>query len=202
MRESSSLLVINPRLNRIGRPEHHKRIGSIGLRDRVKASGRKGSPGKSKAGARSKTRRAKPSHVLVKQGDIAPRLTAEGVRSFVVEQATKGKQEAAVSAIEAIRHGPPELAANSEPIKAILAGAAPDDAALLRFTLQQPDKAEADAGSSPASGGLGAGVPRRDRSQRHTSDELADGWRRGGYPYKFKMLRRDYENQKFILQTE
>jgi polyphosphate kinase 2 len=45
-------------------------------------------------------------------------------------------------------------------------------------------------------------VPQRDLNQLKTSDELADDWRRGGYPYKFKMLRRDYEEQKFVLQAE
>lgn len=35
-----------------------------------------------------------------------------------------------------------------------------------------------------------------------TSDELAEDWRKGGYPYKYKMLRKDYEREKFTLQTE
>jgi polyphosphate kinase 2 len=35
-----------------------------------------------------------------------------------------------------------------------------------------------------------------------TSDELALDWRNGGYPYQARMLRRDYEEQKFLLQTE
>jgi polyphosphate kinase len=81
----------------------------------------------------------------------------------------------------------------SEPIKAILAGAAPDDAARLQSALEEPNNAAPDE--------FGVAVPQRDRNQRRTSDELADDWRRG-YPYKFKMLRRDYENQKFVLQTE
>jgi polyphosphate kinase 2 len=67
--------------------------------------------------------------------------------------------------------------------------------------LDQPNDAEAGTASSPAPQGIEPAVPRRDRNQRRTSDELADDWRRG-YPYKFKMLRRDYEDQKFVLQTE
>ena len=141
---------------------------------------------------------SKHSNSLVSEGDVAPALTATGVRTFVVDEATKGKQEAAVAAIEAIRQGPPELASNSDPIQAILDGAAPDDAARLRSALNEPDKAEAGAA---ALDGAKQPVPRRDRSQRRTSDELADNWRQG-YPYKFKMLRSDYEAQKFILQTE
>jgi len=107
-----------------------------------------------------------------------------------------------VAAIKAIRHGPPELAPDSEPIKAILAGAAPDDAARLQSVLEEPNNAEARIASSSAPDGTRLAVPLRDHSQRRTSDELADDWRRGHYPYKFKMLRRDYEDQKFTLQTE
>ena len=45
-------------------------------------------------------------------------------------------------------------------------------------------------------------VPQRNLNQLKTSDELADDWRRGGYPHKFKILRRDYEEQKFVVQAE
>ncbi len=156
------------------------------VRDQVRATGSKIAARKSRPPAHGKANgAAKRSHALVKQGDIAPTLTADGVKNFSVEQATKDKQQAEVAAIEAIRRGPPELAPDSEPIKAILAGAAPDDAARLRSALAEPDNA----------------LPQRDRNQRHTSDELADDWRHS-YPYKFKMLRRDYEDQKFLLQTE
>ena len=159
------------------------------MRDQVRAKGRKFTPGKSRSPTRGKAgSAAQPSHALVKEGDTAPKLTVDGVQNFLVEQATWGKQEAAIAAIEAIRQGPPELAPNSEPIRAILAGAAPDDAVRMRSVLEEPGASEPE-------------VPRRDRTQRKTSDELADDWRRG-YPYKFKMLRRDYEEQKFVLQSE
>ncbi|MFV0245066.1 MAG: polyphosphate kinase 2 [Qingshengfaniella sp.] len=46
------------------------------------------------------------------------------------------------------------------------------------------------------------GLPKPPGKPRVTSDELADNWRGGGYPYKYKMLRKDYEREKFILQTE
>jgi len=68
-----------------------------------------------------------------------------------------------------------------EGIEALLAVAAPDDAARIRAHLSLP-KPE--------------GHPRR------TTDELADDWASGGYPYKYRMLRKDYERQKFQLQTE
>ena len=77
--------------------------------------------------------------------------------------------------------GPPPLDINSEPVQAIIAGGSPDDAARLLNSLGQPPSK---------------------REMRRTSDELSDDWRSGGYPYKYKMLRKDYEEQKFQLQTE
>ena len=66
-------------------------------------------------------------------------------------------------------------------IEALLAGAAPDDADRIRSHL---------------------GLPKLARPPRQTIDELSDDWQSGGYPYKYKMLRKDYERQKFQLQTE
>ena len=155
------------------------------VRDQFKATGSKVPAGRGKLPALDKAASAaKHSPALVTQGDIAPMLTAEGVQDFLAAQATEGKQQAAVAAIEAIRRGRPELSPDSEPIKAILAGAAPDDAApcdpcwrrlstrrAARRALRHPRAAEP--------------VPRRDRNLRRTSDELAENWRRG-YPYKFR----------------
>ncbi len=133
---------------------------------------------------------------LTGQGDIAPVLTAGGVQTFVVEQATRGKQEAEVAALGALLTGPPPLVPDSEQIKAIIDGASPDDAVLLRKALSSATPADAPRAPSATDR-----APRRDPDLQQTSDELADDWRRG-YPYKYKMLRRDYEAQKFILQTE
>ncbi len=66
-------------------------------------------------------------------------------------------------------------------LEALIAGAAPDDAARLRAHL---------------------GLPEQSIPLRATSNELAVGWQDGGYPYKFKMLRKDYEHEKFLLQAE
>jgi polyphosphate kinase 2 len=68
-----------------------------------------------------------------------------------------------------------------EGVAAIIAGAAPDDAARMSHSL---------------------GLPKPSGSPRRTSDELSENWRSGGYPYKSKMLRKDYERAKFVLQTE
>ncbi|MBD3730990.1 MAG: polyphosphate kinase 2 [Sphingomonadales bacterium] len=68
-----------------------------------------------------------------------------------------------------------------EGVEAIIEGASPDDAARLRHHL---------------------GLPKPPGKPRRTSDELAPDWRTGGYPYRYKMLRKDYEAEKFVLQTE
>ncbi len=118
---------------------------------------------------------------LVEQGDIAPDISPTALREFYVNEATQGAQEAQIVALRTIMDGPPALDAKSEPVQAILAGGAPDDAARLLNALGQPAVKKA---------------------LRRTSDELADDWRGGGYPYKYKMLRKDYEEQKFQLQAE
>ena len=163
------------------------------MRDLTKSKAKKNSRGRGKSPARAD----RPSRALASDGGRALKLTAEAVEGFLVDEATKGKQEAEIAAIEAIRHGPPELAPDSEPIRTVLAGAAPDDAVRLRSALA---KTNGQTGT-PSREVSGKEMPRRDRTQRKTSDELAEDWRRG-YPYKFKMLRRDYEEQKFVLQTE
>ena len=43
---------------------------------------------------------------------------------------------------------------------------------------------------------------RRIRGELTPDDELADDWRQGGYPYRHRMSRKNYENQKFLLQAE
>ena len=131
---------------------------------------------------------------LARDGDIAPTLTPESVQAFSADQATQAKQQAEITAVDAILKASPDLAVDSDPIKAILAGVSPDDAALLKASL-------AARTAPPSSGATDDRTPRRVRGQATTSDELADDWRRG-YPYKYKMLRRDYEVQKFVLQSE
>ncbi len=130
-------------------------------------------PKKISTGARSGGR--SPPATRVKAGDTAPTLTAEGVERFTVDKAVRAAQEAELAAVQDIG------GAASDGLEIILAGDAPDDADRLREALTAPAK---------------------DTTSRRTRDDLAEDWRRGGYPYKFKMLRRDYEKQKFVLQTE
>jgi len=97
----------------------------------------------------------------------------------LTEARTEAVQEAEIAALaEVIREAPEE---SRDSAQVLLDGASPDDAAVMRRSL---------------------GLPKAPRQPRHAGDELAAGWRAGAFPYKYKMLRRDYEQQKFILQTE
>jgi polyphosphate kinase 2 len=110
--------------------------------------------------------------------DNRSRLPAAIARALADERsaAALAMQEATLDTL--VRQGGDEARAG---VDALLAVAAPDDAARMRAHL---------------------GLPKPAGRLRHTSDELADDWHSGGYPYKYRMLRKDYEQQKFQLQTE
>jgi len=110
--------------------------------------------------------------------DDAATLPAPVLDSLADERMVAA-QEAELAALSRIAGS--NSATATEGVSAIIEGASPDDATRMREALGLPKP---------------AGRPRR------SSDELADDWRTGGYPYKFKMLRRDYEREKFLLQTE
>ncbi|NOU02171.1 MAG: polyphosphate kinase 2, partial [Novosphingobium sp.] len=94
----------------------------------------------------------------------------------IAQERVVAAQQAAMAAVEALA-----ARGSLREIEALIDGAAPDDAARLRALL---------------------GMPEQSIPMRQTSDELAPGWQRGGYPYKYKMLRKDYEREKFLLQAE
>jgi polyphosphate kinase 2 len=122
--------------------------------------------------------RENPTPQLPDEDSPARQIPAE-VEASLAEERREAAQEAELSALDAIA-----ATADAETqagLDAIIAGAAPDDAVRLRKSL---------------------GLPKPGGHPRTTSDELADDWRLGGYPFKYKMLRRDYEREKFILQTE
>ena len=106
--------------------------------------------------------------------------TASAIERSLAAEAAEGALDTEIAALGSLLKGPPRLKPGSAPVKALLNGAAPDDAERLQGLLT--GKAAKPAG--------------------HTSDELADDWRLGAYPYKYRMFRSDYEEQKFVLQTE
>lgn len=70
-------------------------------------------------------------------------------------------------------------------VKTILDGLSPDDAARFRNLVLEGDP-----------------TLRNGTAVRHPDEELSKGWRKGEYPYRNKMSRRNYERQKYRLQVE
>ncbi|HRD47375.1 MAG TPA: polyphosphate kinase 2 [Caulobacter sp.] len=105
--------------------------------------------------------------------------TVETVSTGLADERTEAVQDAEIAALDDMIHADPPV--DPSDVQALLEGASPDDAERMRRSL---------------------GMPKAPRLPRHAADELAPDWRRGGYPYRYKMLRRDYEQQKFVLQTE
>ncbi|WP_201314402.1 polyphosphate kinase 2 [Dyella sp. EPa41] len=69
-------------------------------------------------------------------------------------------------------------------VRTILDGLSPDDATRFRTLVLEGDPNLRHGGS------------------RHPDEELSPGWRKGEYPYRQKMSRRNYEKQKYRLQVE
>jgi polyphosphate kinase len=122
------------------------------------------------------TRRKKQSGKLVTEDEV----DLNPIERSLVEQSTQGAIETEVAAFDTVLKGPPILNASSEPVIAILDGASPDDAQRLKELL----------------------AGKKTKHSRQQVDQLSDDWRLGAYPYATRMLRKDYEQQKFVLQTE
>ena len=112
-------------------------------------------------------------------------LTPDNVANITVNKEIAAAHESKAAAVADIV----EHMAGLEPVQitdalqAILNGASPDDAAILRSMLI----------------GTAAGV---EKSNRNADTALASDWREGGYPYKNLLSRRSYEKQKYKLQVE
>lgn len=131
-----------------------------------------------KSGNNSK--QAEPAKSTVKApAKSAAKKIAARLETGLANQRVIAAQEAEQEALAQIAKG--SNPATNAGIKAILSGAAPDDAAEMSEWL---------------------GLPKPPGKPRRTNNALVENWRDGGYPYQYKMLRRDYEQEKFILQTE
>ncbi len=122
----------------------------------------------------------------VSRGDTSPRITPEGIESFVIKESVAAAQEAQAAAMHDIIASAPvhDIPAVASSLRAILDGASPEDAALLRGIL-----------ADDAAG-------RETLVDTHPDEELSKSWRKGGYPYKNLLSRKSYEEQKYHLQVE
>ena len=119
-------------------------------------------------------------------GDTAPSLDRQRLEEFAVGEAIAAAQQSKITAVrDIIEHTPPhDIQTLAKTLEVILAGASPEDAAILRSSLLQ--------GTAPVGGVRRVGP----------DEQLGDGWREGAYPYRHLMSRRNYEKQKYHLQVE
>lgn len=127
-----------------------------------------------------------PRARAAKAGDVVPASSAEGIKKFTVSKAVDAAQVSKIVAVKDILAvaalGDTEALAKS--LEAIMAGASPDDAAVLRNALLKNDE------------------PHYKNRSVKPDDALSEDWRDGGYPYKNLMSRKAYEEQKYHLQVE
>jgi polyphosphate kinase 2 len=134
--------------------------------------------------ATSQRRSAAPREAS--SGDIAPARTPRTIEAYAVGEAVDAaqtsKQVALADILEGAANGNAgELAAA---LRAIMAGASPDDAIALRNALiEAPEAAFAHLPENP-------------------DEELSPDWRSGAYPYRNLLSRKSYERQKYRVQVE
>lgn len=119
-------------------------------------------------------------------GDTSPTLEPQLLERFVIAESVRAAQASKAEAVKDIVDGTPpqNIASLARSLQAILAGASPDDAAMLRNLFQ--DDSAANSGRRPV----------------NPDTELAADWRDGEYPYKNLLSRKSYEQQKYHLQVE
>ena len=148
------------------------------------------------ATAKVSTPAAKPAEPALPAGE-APRKASDGdtlgtlqpakLRQATVKRAVEKAQVSKLAAVSNIieKEGQkPEKKAAA--LKAILEGAAPDDAKAIRALLKERTSEQR----------------KRARNEAKPDEELSTNWRNGEYPYKNLLSRKSYEQQKYMLQVE
>ena len=121
-----------------------------------------------------------------RRGDTAPTLKQAAVARHVQREAVQAAQGSQLAAVQdLLAQGDLSAQQRAAALRALIEGASLDDREALRKALL--------AGPSPKHGTVSKG---------HPDDELANGWRDGGYPYRHLMRRSTYEAQKYQLQVE
>jgi polyphosphate kinase 2 len=121
------------------------------------------------------------AHSLTSSGDIAPDLSPEGIRDFVIHEAVEAAQAQQSAIVTDYVNSHPQAAQSLDAaIQVIHSDVSPEDLEHLHES----------------------GAIHPSKYVANTDDALNDDWRTGGYPYKFRMTRRDYEHGKYGLQVE
>jgi polyphosphate kinase len=123
------------------------------------------------------------------QKNIQPLTTNSTIEAYTVLQQTAEAQDAqAAAVIDILEHASLKTGDNEDDaalkhVESILEGASPDDLAALKKVVMNWRQ-------------FGSKLPvSRD-------DELVDNWRSEAYPYKNRLSRKNYEQQKYRLQVE
>lgn len=134
----------------------------------------------------SVTRRSGLTPRPMAAGDTAPTLEPKSLERFVISESLSAAQISKAEAVQDIANSTPpyDVASLARSLHAIMAGASPDDAAMLRQVMQQDSAANSE------------------RRSVNPDTELAPDWRDGEYPYKNLLSRKSYEQQKYHLQVE
>lgn len=135
--------------------------------------------------AKTKTRKSRRPR-SVKEGDTSPNLDPGGLESHVLDEAIAAAQQSKIAAVkDIVANTPPhDVQTLAQTLKAVISGASPKDATVLRNALLQDTK------------------PLGRRTGNGPDQQLAVDWRDGGYPYRNLMSRKAYEKQKYHLQVE
>jgi polyphosphate kinase 2 len=143
-------------------------------------------PAKATTPART-TRTTTPRRVAA--GDTLGTVQPVALQKAAVHQAAQKARSAKLAAVDHIlTDAATEPKSKAASLRAILEGASPDDAQAIRRLL----KAEAKSAQRKA----------RDSATAKADEELAANWRSGEYPYKNLLSRKNYEQQKYLLQVE
>ena len=105
---------------------------------------------------------------------------------FAVGESVHAAQQSKIVAVQDIieKTPPHDIHTLARTLEAIIDGASPDDATILRNAL------------------LKKASPGAVRRASGPDDQLSEHWRDGGYPYRNLMSRKNYEKQKYRLQVE
>ena len=133
----------------------------------------------------TKTRKRSKNRVVA-EGDTSQASNSQEVEDFEVTESVDAAQQSKIVAVRDIveRTPPHDIETLAMTLEAIIDGASPDDATLLRNALLKK--------ASPAGTRRSAGP----------DDQLSKHWRDGGYPYRNLMTRKNYEKHKYRLQVE
>jgi len=120
-------------------------------------------------------------------GDIAPSLQPSRLEHHTVSEAIDAAQLSSAEAMKDVlaQVTPSDSESLLRTLEVFMAGLSVDDALALRNNLLSQENQ----------------LPFKQQAV-HPDDELAPGWRHGGYPYKNLMSRRNYEREKYQLQVE